>query len=137
MDDDDDIVLVLRQRFGARLRALRLENKLEGRDVAALAGCTIGHYYKLERGAVECSDRLLVRLRKGFRLDEVDFYTFPDANPVRHGIYDLLRRAPEELLLKTKLFILEGLRSQTPEADVTASASDHANSGRRRTRSAR
>lgn len=110
MDMDD--TLVFRERFAARLRALRHELGLTTAEVAARIGCTIRHYNKLERREVWVADSMLVRLRKALRLDEVDFFVFPDANPLRHGIYDLLRNAPEEVLLKTKLFVLEELRRQ-------------------------
>lgn len=118
---------VFRERFGARLRALRLEAGWTAAEVADRIGCTIGNYYKLERGAVDIGTQLFLRLRNLFRLDEVDFYTFPDANPLRHGIYELLRKAPEEVLLKTKLFVLEELRRQgTPSSLTPAPAHDAA-----------
>lgn len=122
-----DEAVVFRERFAARLRALRQELGLTPRELAERIGCRVGQINKLERCAAWVSDAMLVKLRKAFRLDEVDFFVFPDANPLRHGIYDLLRGASEEVLLKTKLFVLDELRRhemERPSLPAGEAASD-------------
>ncbi len=118
---DMDEVAVFRERFAARLRTLRHELGLTTAEVAARVGCTIRNYNKLERRAIVPTDQMLVRFRKAFRLDEVYFLVFPDANPLRHGLYELLRQAPEEVLLKTKAFVLEELRRYPAQSISSAS----------------
>lgn len=122
---DMDETAIFRERFASRLRTLRQELGLSTHDVAARIGCTIRHYNKLERRESWIADSMLVKLRKAFRLDEVDFFVFPDANPLRHGIFDLLRGAPEEVLLKTKLFVLEELRRHGIDRAPAVSSSEH------------
>lgn len=105
----EDLV-VFRRRFAARLRELREERRLTREEVAARIGITKGHYDKLERGASWVADSTLEKLRKTLRLDAVDFFIFREANPDRHGLYELLRIAPEEVVLKARLLVLEELR---------------------------
>lgn len=93
--------------FGARLRALREEKGWSVADAVARLGCSVGYYYKLERGVQEPSFEMLDALARVFWLDVVDLFVFPDASPLRHGIYDLLRKSPEHMLLRTKLSLLE------------------------------
>lgn len=105
-----DELAVFRRRFAARLRELREERRLTREEVAARIGITKGHYDKLERGASWVADSTLENLRKTLRLDAVDFFIFKEANPDRHGLYELLRTAPEEVVLKARLLVLEELR---------------------------
>jgi transcriptional regulator with XRE-family HTH domain len=97
----------LRQRFGLRLRALREERGWTADETCTRVGCSRGYYYKLERGERDFSLEMLARLASTFRLDELDFFMFPETSPLRHGVYDLLRRAPEPVLLRLKLSLLE------------------------------
>jgi transcriptional regulator with XRE-family HTH domain len=116
--DRMDERVVLRQRFGARLKALRLERGWSVDEVCLRIECSKGYYYKLERGEKDFSLEMLARLAQAFRLDEVDFFTFPEASPLRHGIYELLRTAPEPTLLRTKLFLLEDLERSASRASA-------------------
>lgn len=118
----------LRDLFGARLRALRAERGWTGADAAARVGCSEGYYYKLERGAQDCSLEMVARLAQTYHLDEVDLFTFPGASPLRHGIYDLLRRAPEAVLMRTKLFVME----QLGETATSTAAEEQRPRGRKR-----
>lgn len=128
--------IALRHRFGSRLRALRQECGWSVEEACLRVGCSKGYYYKLEEGRREFSVEMLVKLAQAFRLDEVDFFTFPDASPLRHSIYELLRKSPEPVLLRMKLFLLEDLERQ-PKAAVTSATNEEAQPARPRKRAAR
>lgn len=98
---------VLAQRFGERLRALREEQGWTGAEVAFRLGCSAGHYYKLETGRKEIASAMLCKLARVFRVDEVDFFIFPAVDPVRHGLYDMLRRLSPSEILRAKAAILD------------------------------
>jgi transcriptional regulator with XRE-family HTH domain len=110
----------LRQRFGLRLRALRLERGWSADEACSRVDCSRGYYYKLERGERDFSLEMLARLARAFRLDEIDFFMFPETSPLRHGVYDLLRRSPEQVLLRLKLSLLEDLGQQVSDEAPSA-----------------
>jgi transcriptional regulator with XRE-family HTH domain len=122
--------VALRRRIGERLRALRVERGWSVDEACLRVGCSRGYYYKLERGYQDLSLDMLGKLARVFRLDEVDFFMFPETSPLRHGVYDLLRRVPEAVLLRTKLSLLEQMGeaalSEAPPADE---ASDRRRTG--------
>jgi transcriptional regulator with XRE-family HTH domain len=131
----------LRERIGARVRALRLERGWSVAEFCARLGWSRSYYYKVESGELGLSWEGLTKMARVFRLDEVDLLMFPDANPLRHGIYDLLRRASEPALLRTKLFILEELErrgeGQSEVIPVESSAPKVKAVGRKRKGAAR
>lgn len=117
----------LRVRIGLRLRELRGEKGWSVLEFCARSGWSRGYYYKVERGAVGLSWEGLEKMARVLRIDPVDFLVFPDADPLRHGIYDLLRRVPESTLLKTKIFVLEEIaRVATTAPSVTSADGNEA-----------
>lgn len=125
-----------RKHFGARLRSLRHECGWSVEEASLRVGCSTTHYYKLEEGAKDFTSSMLIKLGRAFRLDQVDFFTFPEASPLRHGIFELLRKAPEPVLLRMKLFLLEELERQ-PKAASTEVTNDDLKTVRHHKRAAR
>ncbi len=98
---------IFAERFGQRLKELRHERGWTAGQVALRLGCTAGHYYKLESGRKEIASAMLCKLARVFRVDEVDFFIFPDVDPVRHGVYEMLRNFSPSEILRAKAAILD------------------------------
>jgi transcriptional regulator with XRE-family HTH domain len=113
------------QRFGQRLRALREEKGWRPAEVAARLGCSTDHYRKLEFGTKGIARPMLCDLARVFRVDEVDFFIFPDADPVRHGLYEMLRQFSPSEILRAKAAILDDqMRRSVIEAQRRAEESE-------------
>jgi transcriptional regulator with XRE-family HTH domain len=134
--DDMDDRLSLRQRLGSRLRSLRQERGWSIEEACLRIGCSRSYYYKIEAGQADCSIEMLATLAREFRLDVVDLFTFPDA-ALRHSIYDVLRTAPEPVLLRTKLFVLEELEGVSKAVPSTTHGEPQPGAAHRRKRAAR
>ena len=115
----------LRERIGRRLRMLRTEKGFRAPEVIARLACSESHYYKIERGEIEVTSAMLSKLARVFHTDEVDLLIFPDEDPLRHGVYEILRLAPEPVLLRAKAFVLDEIaRLPVPATIVAAEPAD-------------
>jgi transcriptional regulator with XRE-family HTH domain len=128
--------LLLRHQLAERLQGLREEKGWSVEETIARIGCSRAHYYKLESGNTDYSSEMLVMLARAFGLDAADFFICPKAKPDRHGLYDLLRRCPEPMLLRTRLWVLEQMASAgtLPVATAAQPASKAAASAKRSSR---
>jgi transcriptional regulator with XRE-family HTH domain len=124
---------IFSERFGTRLRVLREEKGWSPAEVAARLGCSTDHYRKLESGAKGIARPMLCELARVFRIDEVDFFIFPEADPVRHGLYEMLRQYSPSEILRAKAAILDDqMRRSVIDAARLAEQSELADARARR-----
>lgn len=67
--------MIMREALGTYLRGQRHEQGLTLRDVAALAGCSLGYVSEVERGVKETSSELLATLIGSLGLTWVELFT--------------------------------------------------------------
>lgn len=88
-------------RFAGRIKALREEQRLSVREVAAFLRCDVGSLYSIERGRHAIQFSRLEDLAVVLRVDELDLFTFPEAS-ARHELVDLTRAASVETIARAR-----------------------------------
>ncbi len=98
------------EKLGMRIRALRIEKKLDVEPLTKRLHVTTGWFYKLERGVAGGRSRSsgvsvdkLAHIATLLGVDLMDLFCHPEAN-IRHELVDVTRDASAEALREIKQF---------------------------------
>jgi transcriptional regulator with XRE-family HTH domain len=97
----------LKEDFGARVEALRVERGLDVATLAAASGLGERMVRAIEKGANFTSADVLERFAAALDCDVADLFAFPATGHMRHEMRELLRMTPTAHL--------EGLRGVMEE----------------------
>jgi len=83
----------VQKSLGARLKSLRLEQKISATKVATLLEKTPAHIFGIEAGQNSPSLRVLEALARLYNVDECDLFIYPGEG-IKHDIREQLRAVP-------------------------------------------